>query len=73
LAADGKQHPALKLASADSFPIAYYAGGAKMPLALPAATAAGGERRADVSDVSDVARVRYLIITVGASPRSGRS
>jgi ActR/RegA family two-component response regulator len=50
----GKQHPVLKLASADSFAIAYYAAGAKTPLPLPAAPAAGLRRES----ISDVARVR---------------
>lgn len=33
-----KQHPILKLSAADNFPIAYYAGGASTPKALPEST-----------------------------------
>lgn len=36
----GRQHPILKLARADNFPIAYYAGGAAEPKGLPGVAAA---------------------------------
>lgn len=47
----GKQHPILKLAAADNFPIAYYAGGDPTPKQLPDTTAAL-QINALVSDLS---------------------